>query len=78
MVVQRMVQPYVTWSQIFGEYGNPTELGIGLNIFPFRRREFRWNLQALRLDHSPVGGSSLPMVVGGNGWVFSSDLILTF
>lgn len=78
MVVPRFLQLYGTASHIFGEYGNPSEYGIGLNIFPFRRRELRWNIQGLRLDHSPVGGSSLPMVVGGDGWVFSSDIIVTF
>jgi hypothetical protein len=78
MLVPRLLQLYGTASHIFGEYGNPSELGIGLNIFPFRRRELRWNIQALLLDRSPVGGSSLPMVVGGDGWVFSSDLIVTF
>ena len=78
MIVPRIVQGYATWSQIFGEYGDPNELTIGLNIFPFRRREVRWNLQALRLNRSPVGGTSLPMVVGGDGWVFSSDWIVAF
>ena len=36
------------------------------------------NLQALRLNHSPVSGTSLPMVVGGTGWVFSTDWIVAF
>jgi hypothetical protein len=78
MFVPRMVQGYATWSQIFGEYGDPTELALGLNIYPFRRREVRWNIQALLLNRSPVGGTSLPMVVGGDGWVFSSDWIVAF
>jgi hypothetical protein len=78
MVLQNRVQAYTTYSRINGQYGDPTEFSIGVNIFPFRRREVRWNFQALRLDHSPVGGSSLPMVVGGNGWVFSSDWIVAF
>ena len=78
MVWPRAVQAYATYSHIFGEYGNPSELALGLNVFPFRRREVRWNFQALRLDHSPVGGTSLPMVVGGNGWVFSTDWIIAF
>jgi hypothetical protein len=78
MVIPNRVQAYATYSHIFGQYGNPSELALGINLFPFRRREVRWNFQALRLDHSPVGGSSLPMVVGGNGWVFSSDWIVAF
>jgi hypothetical protein len=78
MVIPRTVQAYTTYSRIFGQYGDPSEFSIGVTLFPFRRREVRWNFQALKLDHSPVGGSSLPMVVGGNGWVFSSDWIVAF
>ena len=78
MIIPNTIQAYTTYSRIFGQYGDPSEFSIGINLFPFRRREVRWNFQALRLDHSPVGGSSLPMVVGGNGWVFSSDWIVAF
>src|SRR5436190_356519 len=63
MVLQNRVQAYTTYSRINGQYGDPTEFSIGVNIFPFRRREVRWNFQALRLDHSPVGGSSLLLIV---------------
>lgn len=78
MIVPQLLQGYVTGSKIFGEYGDPWELGLGLNLFPFKRKEMRINAQALWLNRSPVGGSSLPMVVGGDGWVFSTDLILAF
>ncbi|TMJ17642.1 MAG: hypothetical protein E6G94_01875 [Alphaproteobacteria bacterium] len=78
MVLPRVLQPYVTYSKIFGEYGDPTELGIGMNIYPFRRKEMRFNVQALKLDHSPIGGSSLVAQVGGDGWVFNTDWIVNF
>jgi hypothetical protein len=78
MVVQRLVQPYVTYSKIFGQYGDPWELGLGMNIYPFRRKEMRFNLQALKLNRSPIGGSSLVAQVGGSGWVFNGDWIVNF
>ena len=78
MVVPKVLQGYVTGSKIFGEFGNPWELAIGANIFPFKRKEMRINLQGLWLNRSPVGGSSIPAVVGGDGWVFSSDVIVAF
>ena len=78
MLVSRVLQPYATLSKIYGEYGDPWELAIGANIYPFDRKETRFNLQLLRLDQSPVGGSSLPSQVGGDGWVLSSDWIVNF
>jgi hypothetical protein len=78
MVIPQLLQAYVTGSMIFGEYGDPWELALGMNIYPFKRKEVRFNLQGLWLNHSPVGGSSLPSQVGGNGWVFSTDLIVNF
>jgi len=78
MAIPQTLQPYVTYSKIFGEYGDPWELGIGMNIYPFDRKETRFNIQGLLLNHSPVGGSSLPSQVGGDGWVVNADWILNF
>jgi hypothetical protein len=35
-------------------------------------------MQGLYLQDSPVGYASVPFAVGGNGWVFSTDLMLNF
>jgi hypothetical protein len=78
MVLPRVLQPYVTYSKIFGEYGDPWELGLGMNIYPFHRKEMRFNLQGLKLNGSPIGGSSLVAQVGGDGWVFNADWIVNF
>lgn len=78
MAVSKVLQPYITYSKIFGEYGDPWELALGANIYPFNRKETRFNIQALKLNGSPVGGSSLPSQVGGTGWVFSGDWIVNF
>jgi hypothetical protein len=42
------------------------------------RRELRINGQAQYLDKSPVGYAAVPYIVGGDGWVFSSDVMLSF
>jgi hypothetical protein len=38
----------------------------------------RVNAEMLYLENSPVGYSSVPFAVGGNGWVFSSNLEARF
>ncbi len=78
MLVPGTLQAYVSGSKIFGEYGDPWDTAIGLNWFPMKRRELRVNLQGLYLDRSPVGYSSVPFIVGGDGWVFTTDLMLSF
>jgi hypothetical protein len=78
MIVRDFLQAYGSASVIWGQYGDPTEFGLGLNWFPFRRKEMRINNQLLFLDHSPVGGTSYPQAVGGTGVVFSTDFIVAF
>jgi hypothetical protein len=53
-------------------------MALGVNWFPLKRRELRVNLQGLYLEDSPVGYASVPFLVGGNGWVFTTDVMLNF
>ncbi|MGL4543080.1 MAG: hypothetical protein ACRCUI_11275 [Polymorphobacter sp.] len=76
MIVQKRLQAYATFSQIWGEFGNPTEVGLGLNWYPFGIKNFRITPNALWLDKSPVGYNGVPYVVGGKGWVFYIDAAL--
>jgi hypothetical protein len=78
MLFPKKLQGYLEYSKIYGDYGNPWDFTVGLNWFPFERKEFRLNVQGLYLEDSPVGYSSVPFTVGGNGWVFSADAIVAF
>jgi hypothetical protein len=64
---------------IFGEYGDPSDVALGLNWFPFRRRSFRINAQALYVaGGSPVGYLSYILPVGAEGLGFNVDASLVF
>ncbi|MBS3742778.1 MAG: hypothetical protein KGY48_00350 [Wenzhouxiangellaceae bacterium] len=78
MLVPKKLQAYVAGSQIFGEYGNPWDLSGGLNWYPNERRLFRVNSELMYLNDSPVGYSSVPFVLGGNGFVFHTNLEMMF
>ena len=78
MLVPQTLQAYLEYSQILGEYGDPFDFSMGLNWYPMKRKELRLSVQALYLEDSPVGYSSVPFAVGGNGWVYTTDLIVAF
>lgn len=78
MVIPAKLQAYTGYSQINGEYGDPSDFTLGINWFPMGRKEMRISVQGLYLKDSPVGYSSVPFAVGGNGWVFHTDWILAF
>lgn len=61
-----------------GEYGDPWDVALGVNWFPMKRRELRVNVQGLYMDESPVGYASVPFIVGGDGWLFTTDVMLNF
>jgi hypothetical protein len=78
MVLQKTLQVYAAGSQVYGEYGDPWDVTLGLNWFPFARKEIRVNAQGIYMRNSPVGGISYPYIVGANGWIFNTDFIVTF
>jgi len=78
MAIPRVLQPYVGFSEIQGEYGTPHDLSVGFNWYPMKRKELRLNVQGLYLKDSPVGYSSVPFQVGGNGWALTTDVVLAF
>ena len=78
MVVPKKLQAYVGHSRIFGDYNKPWDFRAGANFFPFKNKIVRWNNEALYLRRSPVGYTSVPYAVGGNGFVFHSSVELAF
>lgn len=78
MFMPKQLQGYVAGSYIFGEYGNPWDVALGVNYYPLRQRLLRWNTEILYLNDSPVGYSSVPFAVGGDGPVFHTNLELYF
>src|SRR5215213_2565409 len=78
MLVPRKLQAYAGHSRVFGDYGNPWDFRAGANFFPFKNKIVRWNNEALYLRRSPVGYTSVPFAVGGNGFVFHSSVELAF
>jgi hypothetical protein len=78
MVVPKSLQAYLGGSTVFGKYGNPYDIRVGLNWFPWKNKVVRWNNEALYLSKSPVGYTSVPFAVGGTGFVFHSSWELAF
>lgn len=79
MVMPKLLQLYLSGSEIKGEYGDPSDIALGVNWFPLRdNRKLRINAELLQLNDSPVGYSSVPFAVGGNGLVVVSHLELAF
>ena len=78
MVVPKKLQAYAGYSKIFGEFGQPWDFRAGANFFPFKNKVVRWNNEALYVNRSPVGYTSVPYPIGGRGWIFHSSWELAF
>jgi len=78
MLRPKLLQAYLSGSQIFGQYGRPWDVAAGMNYFPFRERHFRLNAQAVQLYRSPVGYLALPYPLGATGLIFTFDVELFF
>lgn len=78
MVIPKTLMLYLSGSKIFGEYGDPYDVALGFNWYPFQRRDMRVNMMGLWVDRSPVGYTAYPLPVGGNGFTFVTDFSLAF
>lgn len=76
MVLPRVLQAYAGYAYINGEYGDPWEWRGGLNIFPARDQEIRFNLEYIHTEKSPVGALSLPYLIGGTGGIINLNFML--
>jgi hypothetical protein len=78
MAIPKTLQFYVQGSKIYGEYGDPYDVSVGLNYFPLARKDLRVNVMGLWVENSPVGYTAYPVPVGGNGFTFLTDFSLAF
>jgi hypothetical protein len=78
MVMAEKLQIYVGAAKIFGEFGDPWDVRLGLNYFPFGTRAVRWNNELMYMNESPVGGLAYPYAVGGTGFIFQSNFEVAF
>ena len=79
MVVQKILQVYLSGSQIFGgSFGDASELRVGGNWYFTKQRGLRVNAELIHLNNCPVGYTAVPYPVGGNGNVFHFNLEMNF
>jgi hypothetical protein len=78
MVLPQSLQVYLGGSHLWGHYGSPFDFRAGINWFPWHNKVLRWNTEFLYLNNSPVGYTSVPFPLGGNGPVFHSNVELAF
>jgi hypothetical protein len=66
--IPEKLELYAVTSQIYGDpdagFDDSSEYVCGLNYYPFGSRNYRWNLQLMNVNHSPVS-SSFGYYVGG-------------
>jgi hypothetical protein len=78
MVIPKTVQVYLSGSEIFGRYGDASEIRAGFNWYFLHERGLRFNAEYLHLKHCPVGYTAVPYPVGANGDVFHTNVEMQF
>jgi Protein of unknown function (DUF3011) len=78
MAIKNVLQLYLSGSQIFGHYGNPSEVLFGGSWYFVKDRGLRLNAEYIHVNHSPVGYTAYPMPVGANGNIFHINLEMNF
>ncbi|HMD34759.1 MAG TPA: DUF3011 domain-containing protein [Vicinamibacterales bacterium] len=78
MVVKDVLQLYLSGSQIFGRYGDASEVRVGENWYFMKSRGLRFNAEYIHVNHSPVGYTAYPMPVGATGHIFHVNLEMNF
>jgi len=76
MLVPKIWQIYTFGSKVFGQFGDPWEIGGGFNVFPFKNKAARFNVELDYYHRSPVGYLAYPSQVGMKGPVFMTNFEL--
>jgi hypothetical protein len=69
---------YLSGAQVFGRFGDTSELRAGGNWYFTKQRGLRVNVEFIQLNNSPVGYTAVPYPVGGNGPLYSINLEMNF
>jgi hypothetical protein len=78
MAIQKILQVYLSGSQIFGRFGDASDIRAGVNWYFVKERGLRLNGEMMRLWNCPVGYTAVPYPVGGNGFLFHFNLEMNF
>ena len=78
MAIQKKLQVYFSGSQIFGDFGDASEVRAGANWYFLKERGLRVNGEWIHLNKCPVGYTAVPYPVGGNGHLFHVNLEMNF
>ena len=78
MAIQKTLQVYLSGSQIFGSFGDSSEVRAGANWYIVKERGLRFNAEWIHLNRCPVGYTAVPYPVGGNGDVFHTNCEMNF
>jgi hypothetical protein len=78
MAVPQALQLYASGSQIFGRYGDASEVRLGENWYITKERGLRVNAEFIHVNKSPVGYTAYPMPVGANGNIVHVNLEMNF
>jgi len=78
MAVPKILQVYLSGSQIFGRYGNASEIRVGESWYFMKDRGLRLNAEFIHVNKSPVGYTAYPMPVGANGNIVHVSLEMNF
>jgi Protein of unknown function (DUF3011) len=78
MAIPKVLQVYVSGSQIFGDYGDSWEVRAGENWYVMRERGLRLNGEWMYVNKSPVGYTAYPYPVGARGHVFHVNFEMNF
>jgi hypothetical protein len=80
--VPKMLETYVATSQIYGDedagFDKSDEYLIGANVYPFKTRDTRLNIQYIGVNHSPVGSTFGYYTAGQTGSTVSVAYSLLF
>jgi len=82
MFMPKKLMGFVTGSKIWGEHGDPWDVSAGVNWFPVVKpgleRQLRVSPEVIYVKDSPTGNSSVPYIVGSDGFIFMVSTELSF
>jgi hypothetical protein len=78
VIVPKKLDWNVRYSQVSGPFGNTSEYGVGVNLYPLDTQKVKLTFDVTQVDGSPLNNTATEFLAGDSGTLFRTQFQAEF